>query len=99
MRVGERKEVGGQSEGKSAVPGPVILYNPEQRCFFSVQEAGEQTLRVWVTKASVPTPDKLTLESFSHGFWVECPCVPAFPGLSQFTPLFLSLSYCGLNVC
>lgn len=32
--VGERKEVGGQSEGKSAVPGLVILYNPEQRCFF-----------------------------------------------------------------
>ena len=32
--VGERKKVGRQSKEKSAVPGPVILYNPEHRCFF-----------------------------------------------------------------
>ena len=36
--VKEREEVGGQSEGKSAVPGPAV-YNPEQSL---VQEAREQ---------------------------------------------------------
>lgn len=66
MRVwGERKEVGGQSEGKSAVPGPVIAYNPEQDASSSSGKP-ENVPRVWVTKAFWSPPQTNLLREFFH---------------------------------
>ena len=65
--VREREEVGGQSEGKSAVPGQlsqVQLSTILNRVLFRKPE--NKSLRVWVTKAFCPYTRQTYSREFFH---------------------------------